>query len=233
MKRFAFPTLLAVGLALLGCGGATTSDSGVAELRVIHASPDAGTVSVSYHENVFATGLEFLDAYPSSDTAALSVESGSGDIAFAADSTTLATASFNLADGRLGTAVLAGSASGSDGLKILAASDPKSSLSTAQGHLRFYHASTATSTVDVYITGTSESLSGLTPTINNLSRYAVSDLISLDPGSYRIRVTPSDSQDVLLDRTQVVSAADYTTIVMRPNTAQTSSALSFYYSTLN
>jgi hypothetical protein len=82
------------------------------------------------------------------------------------------------------------------------------SPAAGQASLRVVHASPPVGNVDVYVTAPGADIAMATPVLSNVIFGAVQDPLTLAPGTYRIRVTPTGSKTVAIDRTDVVLAAN-------------------------
>jgi hypothetical protein len=231
MKKVLFLTAIAAGLAVFGCGGGGGNSGGAAFLRVVHASHDTGSVDVEINDAPFGT-VAYQGSSPSSGTAASQVGSGLDSLTVLESGTSnvLLDLSPTFEGGHIYTALVAGLTSGigSDALNLLVVDEPKSSLSTTKANLQFVNASTLMNGVDIYVTGTADSIATISPTIAALSRYGTSDLVTVAAGSFRVRICPTGSKTPTIDLTGTAVAGTYTVDVTENNDTNTGSVLEGY-----
>lgn len=226
--------LLVAALAVLsGCGGSASTDPfGFATLRVINAAATNSNVDFDLDGTVLATTLPRRQAAPADGTVPRQFESGAARVTattFGASGGTI-NRSFTMEADSTYTAIFAGrpGATGTDAPRILLNSDLRANLLSSQANLRFVHAAPAVNAVDLYITTTTADLAGLTPNVTNLPRYGGSGLIRLNPGTWRIRVTPTGTKTPSIDVTGDFSAGIYSTVVIENNDANTGGLLTQY-----
>jgi hypothetical protein len=117
---------------------------------------------------------------------------------------------------------------GSPGERLVAIRDG-ASPAAGQASLRFVHASPPIGNADVYVTAPGADIATATPVLSNVIFAAVQDPLTLAPGTYRIRVTPTGTKTVTIDRTDVVLAANgkYLAIGVGDNAPGTGAASAF------
>jgi Domain of unknown function (DUF4397) len=187
--------------AATGCGdgkGVTTVPS-TANVRVVHASPDAGAVDVLVDGRSLQTNLQYeqtLDYTP--------VSSGDHVVAVraAGTSTDLVTVPVTLGDRASYTVVARGLASATGGNFPLVADLLTDDAAPGAGRasLRFVHAAPGAVAVDIYLTAPTVGLGGATPAVSALAYVRGGSYANeVVAGSYRLRVTQAGTTDVLLD----------------------------------
>jgi hypothetical protein len=88
---------------------------------------------------------------------------------------------------------------------LFVADDPTPVL--GQAKLRGINVSPATGPVAIYVTGATDDISSATPTIPVLVFATSSAYVTMPPGTYRIRLTPVGSSEILADVPNVVLGA--------------------------
>lgn len=203
--------LALVGVAVLGLAACSDDDpTGVtqtAQLRVVHASPDAPNVDVLVDAATPLTNVPFRAFSPFLD-----VEAGERRIRVraAGTTTTVIDANLDFAAGQAYTAIATGLLAG---LQTLVIEDDLTAPAAGQVKVRVVHAAPAAAGVDVYVTAPGAPLAGATPVLTNVPFTAVSDYLTIPAGEYRIRVTPTGTTTVAIDATVTFAAGQIRTIV--------------------
>jgi hypothetical protein len=198
-QRITGIALLAVLLALaLGCGD---SSKGTAELRVVHASPDAPNVDVYFNNNKILTDVPYETA-----SAYLPETPGSANVQVDPTGTTTAVINSNetLVASQYYTAFAIGPVSS---ISLLVTQDDNTPPPSGQVEVRIVHGSPSAGPVDVYVTAPGADLATTTPTLTNVPFEAVSAYLTVPAGSYEIRVTPTGTKTVAIDSGAVALAA--------------------------
>jgi hypothetical protein len=81
--------------------------------------------------------------------------------------------------------------------------------------VRVVHGAPSVGAVDVYVTEPSVDITTVTPTLTNVAFADVSNYLTLDEGTYRIRVTAIGGTDPALDQTVTLSSGAVRTIIAR------------------
>jgi hypothetical protein len=180
----------------LGCGD---SSKGTAELRVVHASPDAPNVDVYLNNNKILTDVPYETA-----STYLPETPGSANVQVDPTGTTTAVINVNetLVASQYYTAFAIGPVSS---ISLLVTQDDNTPPPSGQVEVRIVHGSP--SAVDVYVTAPGADLATTTPTLTNLPFEAVSAYLTVAAGSYEIRVTPTGTKTVAIDSGAVALAA--------------------------
>lgn len=179
-------------------------------LRVANTTPDVtvgGAENVKIGDQVFAVNLAYGAA-----TGYQRVYTGQRDLHVRRTSdTTIKVTDLtfsNAADADF-TAFVMGKtvANGGTGVSALMVPDDNTAPTTGNVKLRFVNASRAAGSVDIYVTSPTASLTGLTPDVSSLNYASVSTYLTKPAGTYRVRVTTTSTQTVVLDFTQTAGAA--------------------------
>ena len=195
-------TLLAT-LAVAACNDDddVTAPATTAELRVVHASPDAPNVDVLVDNTAALTNV----AYKAASTY-LQVPSGSRNLKVRATGTTTVvidqTATLN--DGSAYTVIATGRVAS---IAPLVLTDDQTSPAAGNVRLRLVHASPAAGNVDIYVTAPTADITTATPTLANVAFRVASNYLEVPAGTYRVRITPAGTKTVAIDVNNVALAA--------------------------
>ena len=197
----------ASGLALTGCGGAS---SDTAALRFVNGTSDYATADFWVDGSLVFSGLANgggATGYGSEDSGTLQIE-----LHPAGSSTAKLTAAHDFAADSNTTILAYGSLATSLSFRYFDESNAAASSGTFK--VRVFQGSPSLAALDVYITNTS-SLSGLSPTLS-LSAYGeLSSFVSLSSGTYRVRITSSGDQSaVLFDYTAGLTVSSTTVVTL-------------------
>lgn len=183
-----------------------------ADLRVIHASPDAPAVDIRVNNNVvlvsnlaYAENSDFVSVTPDTYNVKV-VPTGETEPA-------VINADLTLEQGMY-YSVLAVDLL--DSIDALVLTEDRRSVAT-EAKLQVVHASPAAGTVDVYVTGEGADISELDPAINSFEFKATSNgFISLPEGVYDVTVTPTGSKDAAIGPATIeLTAGGVYTIIAR------------------
>lgn len=164
------------------------AQSGMAMVRVIHASPDAPAVDVFVDGNAVLTNVAFpaISAYlevPAGPHAIAVAPAGAGAAA------AVITANPTLAAGSAYTVAAVGELAN---IKGQIYNDNLAAPAAGKAHVRVIHASPDAPAVDVKVAGG--------PTlISALAFPNASDYLPVDAASYNLQVTPAGASDVVID----------------------------------
>jgi len=195
------------GAALAGCGGGQDDQTSV---RFVNGTVDYATADFYVGDKLVYASL----ANGGAATGYGSEDSGTLQVALhpAGSSSATLTASHAFAkDGA--TSVLAyGSLATSLSFRFLDESNAAAASGTF--NVRVLQASPSLGALDVYLTNTS-SLSGLAPTLSVSAYGELSSFVTLNSGSYRVRITRSGDQSaVLFDYTASLSVGSTTVLTL-------------------
>lgn len=199
-KRFLFlaMTAMVVGATIFtaGCG-----DNGHAQLRVVHASPDAPNVDVLVDGKTVLTNVAYEAA-----SSYLPVSAGSRKIEVRATGTSqdVINATVSLSRNKDYT-VLAVDKLAS--ISPLVLTDDNTPPASGQIKLRLVHASPSAGPVDIYVEAPGTDITGISPTLSNVSFKTASDYLAVAAGSYEVYITPTGSKTVALDSGSITLTA--------------------------
>jgi hypothetical protein len=182
-------TTMVVGATIFtaGCG-----DTGHAQLRVVHASPDAPNVDVLVDGKTVLTNVAYEAA-----SNYLTVSAGSRKIEVRATGTSqdVINAKVNLSRNKDYTVLAVDKVAS---ITPLVLTDDNTPPASGQIKLRLVHASPTAGPVDIYVEAPGAGVTG-SPTLTNVPFKAFSDYLAVPAGSYEVYVTPTGTKTVALD----------------------------------
>ncbi len=182
-------TTMVVGATIFtaGCG-----DSGHAQLRVVHASPDAPNVDVLVEGKTVLTNVAYETA-----SNYLTVGAGSRKIEVRATGTSqdVISATVSLSRNKYYTVLAADKLAN---ITPLVLTDDNTPPASGQIKLRLVHASPTAGPVDIYVEAPGAGVTG-SPTLTNVPFKAASSYLAVPAGSYEAYVTPTGTKTVALD----------------------------------
>lgn len=188
--------LITLGLASLlsACGG---SNSDTAQLRVLHASPDAPAVDVLIDGGGVLEGLSFGDASPFTG-----VDAGHRQIQVnvSGTDTTVIDARADLEEDKRYLVVASGRVSDLQPLVF-----PVSAENSVAGSalVRVLHAAPSAPRVDVYVVAAGTSIAQAAPALSDVPFRAISDYLPVPEGSYDLLVTPAGTKNIAIEAKNV------------------------------
>lgn len=185
-------------------------------VRALHAVANAPSVDLLVGGNIIVSNLGYSQV-----TGYLNVPSGDQQVQVnpttTTDSVIDTTATFE--EGLPYTIIALGSL---PDVAPLVLQDQTAGPSATDVKLRVVHAAASAPAVDVYVTPPDSNLGQATPAVSNLAFQAASDYATLQPGEYRIRVTPTGDPTVVYDSgTLTLNAGDVITAAAIPATGGT------------
>lgn len=193
--RWAFAALAAAGLA--GCSDPDDppAPAPTAQIRVVHAVPDAPAVNVLAGDATLVSGLDYAQASPLTPVAVGSASvrvnarlpgGGTATVIGPANLTFEAARAYTvLAVGRVAT------------IEPLVISQPIGIITAGATRLRVVHAAPAAPTVDVYLTAPTADLATATP-VGTLAFRQNLGPTEVNAGSYRVRITPAGNRGTVV-----------------------------------
>jgi hypothetical protein len=195
-------TLLAT-LAVSACDDDSdvTAPATIAQLRVVHASPDAPNVDVLVDNTAALTNV----AYKAASTY-LQVPSGSRNLKVRATGTTTVVIdqTATLDQGSAYTVIATGRVAS---IAPLVLTDDQTNPAAGNVRVRLVHASPTAGNVDIYVTGPTADITTATPTLANVGFRVASNYLEVPAGTYRVRVTPAGTKTVAIDVNHVALTA--------------------------
>ena len=195
-------TVLVGALALAACDDDDpVAPAGEANVRVVHASPDAPSVDVLVDDTPVLTNVPFRAA---SDY--LAVPSGSRNMKVRVSGTTTVVidAVATVTDGMAYTVLATGPAAS---IAPLVLEDNLADPAAGNMKLRLVHASPTAGNVDIYVTAPSADIAALQPTLTNVPFRGSSPYLEAPAGTYRVRITPVGTKTVAIDVNNVTLTA--------------------------
>lgn len=172
-----------------------------ADVRVVHASPDAPAVDVVVNDDFMMPVIEDLSYAAAAPSAGsyLGVPAGSynfkvtaagnpGVIAIVFDAA--------LAAGTRSTVLAVGLLSGTPAIAELVLADDSRRVAT-EAKVRLVHGSPAAGPVDIYVTAPGADITATSPAFANVPFRAETGFVSLPPGSYDVALTPAGNNAIV------------------------------------
>lgn len=195
--------LFAAALSSIGCDDDDNpvAPAATAQLRVVHASPDAPNVDVLLDNTLALNNVAFKGS-----SAYLPAPSGTRNLKVraAGTTTTVIDANANLAAGGAYTVLATGRAAS---IAPLVLEDNLTAPAAGNIKLRLVHASPSAGNVDIYVTAPNADLTATTPTLTNVPFRAASAYLEVPAGTYRVRITPTGTKTVAIDVNNVTLTA--------------------------
>ena len=172
-----------------------------AQLRVVHASPDAPNVDVLLDNAPVLTNVAYKVA-----SSYLEVPSGSRNLKVRATGTTTVVIDQNgtLAQGAFYTVLATGRVAS---IAPVVLTDDQTNPASGNIRLRLVHASPTAGNVDIYVTAPTADIATATPTLANVAFRTASNYLEVPAGTYRVRITPAGTKTVAIDANNVALAA--------------------------
>ncbi|MDX2064419.1 MAG: DUF4397 domain-containing protein [Fimbriimonadaceae bacterium] len=176
--------VMAMG-ALAGCGGDGDHPLPTANVRVIHASPDAPNVDVLFNNRTVLSDVPYFAG------AVVNTTAGPTRVRVnaAGSTTTVIDANVSFTTGTLTSVIAAGTLATISPIVI---NDPDAGPGAANARVRIVHASPTAGVVDVYVTAPGAPLPA-EPTLADVPFRTVSDALTVPAGNYQVRVTPANT----------------------------------------
>lgn len=197
---------------LAGCGGATDDEDGDARLRVLNLTSDGIALDLELDDEtrVEAAAVDTLGDYVAFDPDTYDV-----DVLRHGGGTVLNTASRTFSADSHYTAVIWGRESALK-LATLPEDEDEDDIASGKSMLRIFSASTDLGAVDIYLTRNDTALEDTAAAVSTLAASSLSAYVTLDAGSWRLRVTGAgDSSDLRLDIASLtLTEGRYLTLVL-------------------
>ncbi len=201
---------LACGLVVIGCGD--DDDDGGTEptalIRVVHNSPDAPNVDVRFNDDEVLADVPYL-----ASSGYLEVPTGPANLKVLVTGTeTIAIEEDVVLDADTAYTVIATNLVADIAAMILI--DNIEPPADGETRVRLIHGAVSAPPVDIFVTGPEDPLGE--PALTNVPYMAVADNNVLPAGTYRVRIAPTGTTDVVIDSGAVPleSGVPYTAIAV-------------------
>ncbi|HEY7613377.1 MAG TPA: DUF4397 domain-containing protein [Gemmatimonadales bacterium] len=187
-------TLFLAGVLAAGCSDDdSTGPAGEAQVRVVHASPDAPNVDVLVDGDQVLGDVPYLAA---SDY--LDVPAGVRNVQVnaAGSSTSVIDEDLDLTEGTDYTIIASGFAAS---LEPLVLTDDNAAPAAGNAKVRAIHGAPSAPAVDIYVTAPGADLGEATPVLTGVEFGDVADYVEVPAGSYQVRVTLAGTTTVAID----------------------------------
>jgi hypothetical protein len=192
MKRNLLVLALAAAALTSACGDNGPGEGG-GRLRLVHISPDVGPVDIVLDGDTIVRNLAYRAA---SDYLDASAGGHTLQVSTTGTTNTLLDSDVSIADGTDYTVLVADTLAS---LKLIVLTDDNGPPPAGKIKVRAVHGSPHAGLVDVYVTTPEDVITGSTPVLINVHFGQFSPYLDADAGSYRVRVTPTKTTDVLID----------------------------------
>jgi len=203
------PVLAAFGLFVASCG------TDHAQLRFVHASPNAPNVDITVDSKSFATDIPYASFAPSSGYT--SFNSGNRNLqVFVTGTTTnpLIDSNLNLSGGKQYTVLASGLESS---IAAVLVTDNNTQPSSGKVNLRVIHDSpSAAGHLDIYLVSPGTDITNITPNASALAYQQASGYFSMTAGSIELiaTVTGDGTKTRIIDQTYSLTAGQVRTLVL-------------------
>jgi hypothetical protein len=186
----------AFAFALVGCDDDNDNDESTtqAEVRIVHASPDAPDVDVLVNDSVELMGVPYkgVSGYLPVDAE----NDPNFKINAASTTTTVIDATPDLLPESRYTLLAVGELANIEPLLL---TDDTPAPATGFLKVRVLHASPTAAPVDIYVTSPTEDISTVAPTLTSVAFKSSSDYLEIAAGDYRLRITLTNSKTPIYD----------------------------------
>ena len=186
---------LTVGIAGTACSEDDTTEPTpvTANVRVVHASPDAPNVDVLVDNVVVLTNVPYEAA-----SAYLAVPAGTRNFKVNATGTTTTVIDADVAvtSGMYYTVMATGPVAS---IQPLVLTDDLTNPAAGNVKVRLVHGAPSAPNVDIYVTAPGADISMTAPTLTDVPFRGYSDYLEVPAGSYQVRITPTGTKTVALD----------------------------------
>jgi hypothetical protein len=188
--------LVLLALSALSCSSDTTAPNATnsALFRVVHGSPDAGAFDVFISGTLAVQTLAYASA---SSYVQLTVGSSEIQVRQSGAVNQLLDISPSFAAGSVSTLALTGT---NGALESTIFADDTTTPPSGTIKLRLVHLAPLGPAVDLYVTGATDDIASISPTIGGVTyKTASSYATPANPGTLRLRVTQAGTKTVLVD----------------------------------
>lgn len=194
MRRLIPVLLLALPLAV-GCSNDSTAPTSAnsAIVRIVHGSPDTGPVDVYNAGTLVVQGLPYANA---SAFSAYTVGANEFQVRPTGAVNLLLDVTPNLAAGTAYTLAVIGTDGVYDSVLL---TDDTTAVASGNFRLRLVQLAPLGPAMDLYLTGATDDITNLTPTIAGVAYKSASPYVTPTAGAVRLRITQAGSKTVLVD----------------------------------
>ena len=194
LRSLRFSAVLIGALAMAACDDDDpVSPQAQAQVRVVHASPDAPNVDVQVDNATVLSNVPFKGSSPF-----LNVNAGGRNLKVraAGTTTTVIDATPTLTAGKAYTVLATGRVAS---IAPLVLEDNLMNPAMGNIKLRLVHAAPGAGNVDIYVTSPTADIATASPTVPNVPFRAASAYLEVPAGTYRVRITPVGTKTVAID----------------------------------
>ena len=194
MTRNYLTLLLAAAVLTGACSDDdNTGPEGEAQIRVVHASPDAPDVDVLLDEAEVLSDVPYLAA-----SGYLEAPAGQRNLKVnaAGTATTVIDADVDLADGSQYTVIASGEVASIAPIVLL---DDNTAPAAGNARVRAIHGAPGAPAVDVYVTAPGADLTQVAPVLAGVEFGDVADYLEVPAGDYQVRIAPAGTTIVVID----------------------------------
>lgn len=202
MLKTKLAAALVAALAITACDDDDpVAPVATADVRVVHASPDAPNVDVLVDNSVALSNVAYRAA-----SAYLDVPSGTRNLKVRAAGTSnvVINADVPLVAGNAYTVLATGRVAS---IAPLVLQDNLTLPASGNIKLRLVHGSPTAGNVDIYVTAPTADITNIQPTLQNVPFRAASQYLEVPAGTYRVRITPTGTKTVAIDVPNVTLTA--------------------------
>lgn len=208
---------LAAVVLVAGCGGSGSSDDvgGFSFVRIVNAAPGTSP-DVFFRDELVEDNLAYDDALPADGSDPNTVDSGAALFEFEVSGEDTVSRNVDLENDYVYAAIFAGNVgnTGINSPRVIVSRDHTDDLETGAMNLRFVNAAPVIDTaVDVYVIDPEDNFENENPSLINVGRFGVSNLLRLTPGTYRVVITETGTDNVLFNQTRTMDGSTYSTFV--------------------
>lgn len=207
-------------LALAACG---SLDSSKANIRFVHASPDAGAVDLFINGTKAVSGYTYtqFSGYTGFTQGNLAVKVCPASSATTPPASCPIETTLKADPGKSYTILAVGSLAGGNLSALIATDDLTAPTVGGQFKLRVIQANPVNTPVDVYVTTPTTDLTSVSPAVPSLAYQGITKpYLGIAAGSYRFRVTLAGTLNVLIDSGTtgfpLSSGKTYTAVIVPP-----------------